>query len=223
VTGDTESAKADARKYKTVQQWREQLQIRIGAAAVGTSLIPGLHGCGIVIELPYLFRLMGRGAIGTGELLAGEIEAEADLLAIFALWSGAISKSTLAAAVGGVVVVDGVVHPVFGAKVLALGFKLGVKAVAAHAGMSAAAAASIGHGAGAVGQMLQPIFGKVLTKISAKIAAKISAHASAKVLVGWVPLLGAAVNAGISLYILNEFLTSAKTYYEYKIKDSRTP
>jgi hypothetical protein len=68
--------------------------------------------------------------------------------------------------------------------------------------------------------MLQPIFGKVLAKIGAKISAKIGAKAYAKLVTGFVPLLGACVSTGISLYILSEFLTSAKIYYEYEIKDN---
>jgi len=80
------------------------------------------------LELPYLVRLMGRGAIGIGELMGATIEPEADFPAILAHWSGAISRSALVAAAGGVVVVDGIPYPAFSAKVLALGFKLGVKA-----------------------------------------------------------------------------------------------
>ena len=210
MIGDAESAMAEARSYKTVQQWREQLQLRAGGTAFGTSLIPGLHGGGIVFELPYLFRLMGRGAIGTGELLHAEIEPEADLLAIFALWGGAINTTALAAAVGSVVIVDGIAYPAFGAKALALGFKIGVKAATAHAGVSAAAGAAIGHATGPVSNMLQPIFGKVFAKIGAKISAKIGAHAYAKAVAGFVPFFGACVSTGISLYILNEFLSSCR-------------
>jgi hypothetical protein len=222
MIGDEESAKAEARSYRTVQRWHDQLRVRTGAAALGTSLIPGLHGGGIVLELPYLLRLMGRGAIGTGELMNAKIEAEADLLAIFALWSGAINKSALAAAAGGVVIVDSIAYPAFGAKVLAVGFKIGVKAATTHAGISVAAGAAIGHAAGKASSMLQPIFGKILAKISAKIAAKIAAHAYAKAVAGLVPFLGACVSTGISLYILNEFLTSATIYYEHKNRDIGT-
>lgn len=219
MIGDAESAAAEARTYETVQRWREELQIRAGGAALGASIIPGLHGGGILLELPYLFRLMGRGAVGLGELMDATIEAEADLLAIFALWSGAINTSALTAAVGGVVVVDGVAYPAFGAKALTLGFKIGVKAVAGHAGVSAAATAVIGPATGQVGNMLQPIFYKVLTKIGAKISAKIGAKAYTKVVAGFVPLLGTCVSTAISLYILTELLSAAKVYYEHKIKD----
>ncbi len=166
--------------------------------------------------MPYLFRLMGRGAIGTGELVGAKIDAEADLTAIFALWSGAINKSVLAAAAGGVVIVDSIAYAAFGAKVLALGFKLGVKAAAADIG--GVAGAAISAGAGPVGSMLQPIFGHVLGKISARSRPR-SSQIGAKALVGFVPLFGAAVSIGISLYILDEFLTSAKLYYQQKLKD----
>ena len=57
-------------------------------------------------------------------------------------------------------------------------------------------------------------------KILAKISVKISAKFGAKALAGFVPFLGAAVSIGISLYILDEFLTSAKLYYEHKVKDT---
>lgn len=220
LVGDAESAAAEARKYETVQRWREELQRRTGGAALGMSLIPGLHGGGLVVELPYLFRLMGRGAIGTGELMGAAIEPDTDLLAIFALWSGAISKTALVSAIGGVVIVDGVAYPAFGAKALAVGFNIGVKVAASHAGVSAAAGVAIGPAAGAASHMLQPLFGKVLAKIGAKISAKIGAKATAKLVTGFVPLLGACVSTGISLYILSEFLTSAKIYYEHKIRDN---
>lgn len=223
VAGDAAAAAAEARKCKTVQQWHKHLQARISAVAFSSALIPGLHGAGIIAELPYLLRLMGGGAIGTGELAGAAIEADADLPAIFALWSGAISNTALASAAGSVVIADSVACPQFGAKVLALGFKIGVKAAAAHAGIGGAAGAAIGYGAGTAGTMLQPAFGKVLAKISAKVTAKIGARASAKVLAGFVPLVGAGVSTAISLHILNEFLASAKIYYEHKVKDAATP
>jgi hypothetical protein len=224
VTGDADAAAAEARKCKTVQQWDKHLQARISAAAFSSALIPGLHAAGIIAELPYLFRLMGRGAIGTGELAGATIEADADLPAIFALWSGAVSKTALASAAGGVVIVDSVAYPQFGAKVLALGFKIGVKTAAAHAGIGGIAGAAIGYGAGTAGTMLQPAFRKLLAKISAKISAKVTAKigapASAKALAGLVPLVGAGVSTAISLHILNEFLASAKIYYEHKVNDA---
>jgi len=217
VVSDAESAAEEARGYQTVQKWRADLNGRISMAAFGAAVIPGLHGGGIVLELPYLFRLMGRGAIGIGELTGAEIEAEADLLAIFALWSGAIDKSALVAAEGGVVIVNSVACPAFGAKVLALGFHIGAKAIAANVG--GVAGMAIGYSAGQIGTMLHPIFGKVLAKISAKISAKFGA----KVLAGFVPVFGAAVNVAISLYILDELLTSAELYYEHKVRDAGTP
>ena len=213
VIRDAESAAPQARGFGTVQRWHDRLQTRIGVAAFGTGVIP----FGMALELPYLFRLMGRGAIGTGKLMGAKIEAETDLPAIFALWSGAIDKSALATAQGGVVIVDSVAYPAFGAKVLALGFKIGVKAAAANVG--GVAGSAIGIGAGALGHMLQPI----LAKIAAKVSVKISAKVGAKTVVGFVPLLGAAASVGISLYILHEFLTSAQLYYEHKVNDAGAP
>ena len=215
AAGDAESAKAEAREYKTLEQWRRQLRRRVGVAAGGTALIPGLHGGGIALEIPYLFRLMGRGAIGTGGLMGAEIEPEADLLAIFALWSGAINEAALLAAVGGVVVVDSVVYPAFGAKALAIGLKLTAGTVIAHAGIGGVGGMAMGKATGVVTHMLQPVFGHFLAAISAKISAKIGA----KIVAGTVPLLGAGVGAAISVYILTEFLTAARTYYGYKLRD----
>lgn len=74
MIGDEESAKAEAHGYRTVRRSHEQLQVCTCTAAFGTSLILGLHGGGIVFELPYLLRLMGRGAIGTGQLMNAEIK-----------------------------------------------------------------------------------------------------------------------------------------------------
>jgi hypothetical protein len=216
VVRDAESAAAEARGYQTVQKWRAQMEGRISMAAFGASVIPGVHGAGVVLELPYLFYLMGHGAIGTGELAGAKIEAEADLLAIFALWSGAINKSALAAAEGSVVAVNSVAYPAFGAKVLALGFHIGGKAIAANIG--GVAGMAVGYGAGQVGTILQPVFGKVLAKISAKISAKFGA----KALFGFVPVFGAAVNVAISLYILDELLKWAELYYQHKVKDAGT-
>ncbi len=68
------------------------------------------------LELPCLFRLLGRGAIGTRELMGARVEAEADLVAIFALWSRAIDESALAAAEGGVVLVSSIAYPAFGSR-----------------------------------------------------------------------------------------------------------
>src|SRR5580693_4792896 len=85
VISETESAAAEARGYQTVERWRTQLLTRISLAAGGAEFIPGVHGLGIVA------------------LLGADIDAENDLRAIFALWSGAIPKRTLAAAQGGAV------------------------------------------------------------------------------------------------------------------------
>ena len=211
-----DKAAADALKYRTVRRWRRHLQRRVSAAAVGTSLLPKLHGTGILIEMPYLFRLMGRGAIGTGALAGAKVDAETDLPAIFAVWSGAISTSALVAAEGGVVVVNSIAYPAFGAKVLALGFKLGVKAAAANV-VGGVAGQAIGAAAGPVGSLVQPLFGKIAAKISAKLAAKIGA----KTVSDLVPLFGTTVSLGISLYILTEFLTEASRYYQHKLNDAR--
>lgn len=222
VISETDSAAAEACGYQTIEAWRKQLLTRISLAAGSAEFIPGVHGLGILAELPYLFYLMGRGAVGTGALLGAEIDAEDDLRAIFALWSGAIPKSTLAAAQGsavvvnyngGAVIINSLAHPAYGAKVLALGFKIGTKAAALDAGGAAGTIA--GKGAGLVSHALQPVFKKVLVKVSAKVSAKLVA--------GSVPFLGAAVSVAISRHILNEFLASAKLYYEHKVKDTPTP
>jgi hypothetical protein len=222
MMNETESAAAEARQYRTVERWRQQLQTRISMAATGAEFIPGVHGFGILAELPYLIYLMARGAIGTGTLMGAEIDAETDLMTIFGLWSGAIPKRTLVAAQGGAVVVsynggavvvNSLAHPAYGAKVLALAFKYGTKAVAGDAG--GVAGMAIAHGAGPASQMLQPIFRKILIKISAKVSAKFMA--------GLVPFLGAAVSVTISRHVLKELVASAQLYYENKIKDARTP
>jgi hypothetical protein len=213
VVSDAESAVAEVHKFKTVEQWRTNLGTRISAAAFVAGVLPGMNVGGILLELPYLFHLMGRGAIGTGELAGAEIDAEADLVAIFGLWSGAIHESALVAAEGTVVVVNSVAYPVFGAKVLALGLDFGAHAVAASAG--GMAGATMANAAFPLGALIEP----ALTKISAKISAKVTAKVGAKAIIGFVPIFGAAVNIGISLYILDEFLNAAEQYYQHKIKD----
>ncbi len=215
ATGNAESAAASARKYKTVKRWNRHLRRRIGEAAFSTSLIPGLHGAGIALEMPYLLRLMGRGAIGTGELMGAKVEAESDLPAIFAHWSGAINKNAFAAAAGGVVLVDSIPYPAFGTKVLALGFKLGVKVAASEVGGPAAGTAA-GAMAGPASHLLQPILRKIMVKVSAKISAAIGA----KAMVGLAPLAGAAISVGISRHILGDFLASARLYYTHKLTDA---
>lgn len=213
AVGDAESARAEAREFGSLDKWRERLQLRISAAAGGTSLIPYLHGGGIALEIPYLLRLMARGAIGTGELLNAKIEPEEDLLAIFALWSGAINKAAVIGAVGGVVVINGIAYPQFGAKVLALAFNLGFKSAAARAGLEGAVGAAAGI---ALSFVLQPVFGHVAAAISAKISSKIGA----KLLAGMVPFIGACVGIGISYYVLTELLNAARTYYQLKASDA---
>lgn len=206
MVSDVESAAADVHKFQTVEQWRKHLESRVSVAAFGAAVIPGIHGAGILAELPYLFRLMCYGAIGTGELAGVKTEPEADLLAIFGLWSGAIDKRVLATAAGAYIDVNIAAYSAFGAKVLALGLDVGVHAVAASVGGPAGAV--LVNGGGLAGGLLQP----VLTKISAKVTAKVGA----KALAGFVPLVGAVVSVGISLYILDEFLDAAKQYYEHK-------
>jgi hypothetical protein len=211
AVSDVESAAAEVHEYQTVEQWRRHLETRISVAALGTAAIPGMHGLGMLAELPYLFHLISYGAIGTGELAGAKTEAKADLLAIFALWSGAIDKGALATAAGAYVDVNIAAYSPFGAKVLALGLDMGVHAVAASVGGPAAVA--MVNGGGVAGDVLQPM----LAKISAKVSAKITAKVGAKALAGFVPLVGAVVSVGISLYILDEFLNEAKRYYEDKI------
>lgn len=213
VVSDAESAVAEVRTFQTVRQWRRNLEARISAAAFAAGIIPGMNVGGILLELPYLFHLMGRGAIGTGKLAGSRIEAEADLVAIFGLWSGAINESALVAAEGTVVVVNSVAYPVFGAKVLALGLDFGAHAIAASVG--GVAGATMANAAFPLGIMIEP----ALTKISAKISAKVTAKVGAKAVICFVPLFGAVVNIGISLYILDEFLDAAEQYYQHKIKD----
>lgn len=212
VVSDAEAAASDVHKYRTVEQWRKNLETRVGAAAFAAAIIPGVHGLGMIAELPYLFHVMGYGAIGTGELAGATIEPEADLLAVFGLWSGAVNKEALAAAGGSVVAANTVVYPAFGAKVLTLGLEIGVHAAAAEIG--GVAGATMASAGGLAGDWIQP----ALTKISAKISAKVTAKVSAKALAGFVPFFGAVVNTGISVYILDEFLDTAGEYYDQKVR-----
>lgn len=198
----------EVHQYQTATQWRDYLETRLGLAAFGAAVIPGMTG-GILIELLYLFHLMGQGAIGTGKLAGATTEAEADLLAIFGLWSGAVSTCALAAAEGSVVVVNSVAYPAFGARVLALGLSRGARAVAADT--EGVAGARMADAALPLGKLVEP----ALAKISAKTSAKVGAKARA----GFVPLFGAAVDVGISLSILNELLDTAEQYYEHKVRD----
>jgi hypothetical protein len=214
VVSDAETAVAEVHKYQTVGQWRTSLNTRISMVAFGAGVIPGLSAGGLILELPYLFHLMGTGAIGIGELAGAKIEAEPDLMAIFGLWSGAVNEGALAAAEGGVVVANTIAYPAFGAKVLALGLELGTKAVASSIG--GMAGATVANASLPLGPMIEP----TLAKVSAKVSVKVSAKVGAKAVLGFVPVFGAAVNIGISLYILDEFLNAAEKYYQHKIKDA---
>ena len=147
---------------------------------------------------------MGRGAIGTGELIGAEIEPEADLLAIFALWSGAINT-------------DGARFCGRGRRHCRRHCLPGVRGQ----GIWPSASRSVSRSPSAtpvsalqpeqpsdrppeqLANMLQPIFSKIFAKIGAKISAKIGAKVYAKAVVGFVPFLGACVGTGISLYILD--------------------
>jgi hypothetical protein len=109
--------------------------------------------------------------------------------------------------------VNGISYPAFGAKALALGFKLGVKVAAAEIG--GVTGTAISASAGSASHMLQPVLGKLLAKVSAKISAAVGAKAFAAL----VPLIGAGVSIAISRHILGDFLASARVYYAHKLAD----
>lgn len=212
MASNAQGAASDVHKYQTVEQWRKNLETRVGAAAFGAAIIPGLHGFGMLAELPYLFHVMGYGAIGTGELAGATIEPEADLLAVLGLWSGAIDKEALVAAGSAVVAANTVAYPVFGAKVLILGLDIGVHVAAT--GIGGVAGASMTSAAGLAAELFEP----ALTKISAKVTAKVTAKVGTKAVAGFMPFFGAVINSGISLYVLSEFLDAATDYYEHKVQ-----
>jgi EcsC protein family len=184
-----ESLKSTAKSY-TLSGWKTAQTAKLGGVGALTGLVGGPVGLALEgLDIAYLLAAAGRGCYGIGHILGKDIDYDADLTMILAVWCGAAEASTTVAA-GKIGIKVG------GTTGLGIGAKVAGKLAGKLASKSAFKLASK---SGAV------VVGLAATKLATKIASKLA--------VKWIPIIGGIVGAGINVWIMNGLLSAAESYY----------
>jgi EcsC family protein len=181
----------------TLEQWKRQHQLRVGisgglAGAAGFLAGP-FHVAAMGADLTFLVHTCGRACFGIGHILGRELDYETDMDYILGIWVGEAQPASAVAS---------------GAFADSVASKVGPELVGqAAVKMTAKVATKVG------GKLVPKATTKILPKVAAKAAAKLSAKLATKGVLGAIPGLGAAASGGVNLWLLNDLMDAAETFY----------
>lgn len=177
--------KQKVNKY-TVDEWRFESLAQVTASGALTGGIGGPVGLAAVIpDIAFCGRVGALGCFGIGHILGREVDYDYDMNMILALWTG-LAETAIYVPAGKV------------------GIKLSSKATAKMAGKLVAKA---------VLKSSSKLGSKLAAKAASKAAAKLVAKLVAKTGVGWIPVIGGIVSAGINIWLVGGMLEAAERYY----------
>jgi hypothetical protein len=182
----------------SLEGWKRVQMAKLGGVGALTGIAGGPVGLAMEgLDIAYLLAAGARACYGIGHIKGRDVEHEADLPLILAIWCGAAEAT-------GTVAVGKIGIKVAGKSALALGANVAGKLAGKLASKSAL---KLGSKAGA--KVVSLAAGKLATKIAAKLSVK------------WVPLLGGVVGAGINVWIMSGLMTAAEQYYskDYVVLD----
>jgi hypothetical protein len=187
-----------AKSFTDVNAWRNhniQLVVATGAASGIAGGPIGLAA--IPVDLAWCGRVGSHGSIGIGYILGCSVDYEEDMNLILAIWGG-LGKSSMTVPAGKV------------------GIKVGGKIAAKSAGIVAGTVVSklALKGGSKLGA-------KLASKAASKAATKFMAKLTAKTGLGWIPLIGGVVSAGVNWWLVDSLMDAAEQFYrnDYVVLD----
>jgi hypothetical protein len=202
LTPDLRGIYSNAITY-TLPSWKKLQATLVTGSGAAAVAIPGIHLVGIPADIVFLMNRMAVCSYGIGAILGnnngyGNILEKEDFAIVLARWSGdeSVSNSMIAKAAADLAGKSGG----------KIGAKIGTKKLASVLALSS----------GAI------VGNKIGGKVGAKIGSKIGAKIGGKLTAGFVPLLGAAVGAGINLYFIHGIASAAEEWYEIKLSQGKT-
>jgi hypothetical protein len=196
---------------ETLSGWRTKHAALAGAAAGGNLIGGPLAFAALAIEIPALLNIMSRAALGIGAIVTGDCSDD-DYEPILAVWAGALE-------------LDGdlrkaVQSHLAGVSASTLASKAGVSmvtTVAGAGGAKIAAKAALSLNSMMLSAAIGAVIGrKVMLKGGARIAAgKMAGKIVSGLPTRFMPLLGAAVAAGLNIWFVNGIMDAAERYYGF--------
>ncbi|QLE50372.1 hypothetical protein FD724_21230 [Nostoc sp. C057] len=175
-----------ASKY-TVDDWKAEHIVYVAGSGALTGAIGGPVGLAAILPDLFWCKKVGtQGCLGIGYIKGYVIDYENDMNMILAVWSD-LAEATVSVPVGKV------------------GIKISNKILPKVAGKVVEKV--ILKGSSKIGA-------KLAAKAASKAATKLTAKLAAKTGVGWIPLIGGVVSAGINWWLLSGLLDAAETYYK---------
>jgi len=193
VTPDIQAIYDEA-KEETVQSVRTRHGTLAAASGAAAFAIPGLHLPAALADLVVLMNRMAVASYAIGTVKGvragrGNILAPEDFEKILALWSGHLDLDTLV-----------------GEPITAEARETQLE----EAGTKVLSQVSMKHMSLAAGR-------RIGNALAARIGAMLGARFGGKALGGFVPLIGAAVGAGVNYRFIDSVCDSAELYYDWKI------
>ncbi|MGK7899576.1 MAG: hypothetical protein AB4372_39680 [Xenococcus sp. (in: cyanobacteria)] len=192
---EQEALAKEAKKTK-LADWKNRHNSMIVLSGAAAGLIPG--GLGLLAlpaDLLWCGKVSANACFGVGHILGKEVDYDFDMAPITAIWT----------------------DQAYGARDIPEG-KVGIEVPVAQTLMGKAGAKIGGKVAGKVLQKATvkgsaKIAAKLSHKASTKGAAKLVAKLGPKLALGWVPLLGAGLSAGVNYWLVDGLMEAAIQYY----------
>lgn len=174
--GDPTQAIADANAFASVDDWINAQIAWTAAGGAGLSAIPFAHLFTGAADLVLVIHKMAWTTWGVGHLSGVQIDADADLQGVLALWSGAVSEDGLRSAGRTAGAVLGAsATSAFGYWVVAHGYAPKLVGLAAGAAAQEAARVFGIPNAYAISSLVQRVVEEFSKKLGKKLATKIAA------------------------------------------------
>ena len=231
--GDPKEAVRSAQKYNNSKDWIRYHKSQTIAAGVGSGLIPGAGLALMSADLTFLLHKLSYMSWGIGAIRGCKVYSKADFLHILHIWGedetemgdlsavsyGFIKAVNAAASLHEFMQLDQLSE----IQELVIYNELG-KLYSAQ-GSIAQALSHWGNHHGNHGlkvkigrKKLAKVSVKLSQKLAKKLATKIVSKMAAKFLLGFVPIVGAAVSAYLNHWLMEGIGSSAERYYSKAIK-----
>jgi hypothetical protein len=193
----------DGARNESLAEWKFRQNAMVTGSGGLAAAIPGLHLAGLAADVAFVLNRMGTAAYGIGAILGHQkfedniLEGE-DFALILAFWADDEA------------VVQALTNP-------------NIADLAANVGAALAGPFTSRDAAKCITKALIAASPRLAAdQLSATIAAKPAANFASKFVArgigGFVPFVGAAVGAGLNLWLLNDIQEAAETFYGHKIK-----
>jgi hypothetical protein len=189
VGADLETIRRDAREH-TFRSWKRLQLAKAATLGACVAVIPASGAVLLPAELLALLRVMHRGVVGVCAIHHDYVDEE-QFPNVLGVWSGHMALNQ------------------------ALAAQIATKAIA-HTAYMVGGPTGVMLASKAFASTCETLVAKKLgPKIAQKVAAKLAAKIGAKLSVSWIPVVSAAVGAGVNCWIVGGLIDAADEYCRF--------